>query len=169
MFPGKCAKNLTFFLPTTFKMTNSKKQEKNLLTQDVKMDACANFTMNGDIIVCPCPWEKDKQVTDGGRVRYRAGVEVDADGHTRVKRYRDGENGPKHDVLYETVHGVVKMTRPQYPPSSKGRRRKQTEFVYMVFKYPKKLGLTLIKSLYQEEADEILSYLKTRKEDTIWE
>jgi len=39
----------------------------------------------------------------------------------------------------------------------------------MVFKYPKKLGLTLIKSLYQEEADEILSYLKTRKEDTIWE
>ena len=31
-------------------MSTIKKQEKNLLTQDVKMDACANFTMNGDTV-----------------------------------------------------------------------------------------------------------------------
>jgi hypothetical protein len=34
----------------------AKNLKKNLLLQDLKMDACANFTMNGDILVVPCPW-----------------------------------------------------------------------------------------------------------------
>ena len=59
------------------------------------------------------------------------------------------------------------MTRPQIRPYN-GRRRIDEEFVYVTFKFPKKYGLTLTKALYQEEADEIMSYLKTRKEETIW-
>jgi hypothetical protein len=43
------------------------------------------------------------------------------------------------------------------------------EYVYVTFKFPKNLGLTLMKSLYAEEADEVMAYLKTRKEETIWE
>jgi hypothetical protein len=131
------------------------------------MDGSINFMTNGDINVYPCPWEDEKQVTGGERVHYRAGIEVDADGRTRVKRYNDGLQGPKHDVLYETPHGAVKITRPLYR-SDNGRRRLKDEYVYVTFKFPKKYGLALTKALYEEEADQILSYLKTRKEETIW-
>ena len=138
-----------------------------ILQQNVQMDGSINFMTNGDINVYPCPGEDEKQVTGGERVRYRAGIEVDADGRTRVKRYNDGLQGPKHDVLYETPHGAVKITRPLYR-SDNGRRRLKDEYVYVTFKFPKKYGLALTKALYQEEADQILSYLKTRKEETIW-
>ena len=138
-----------------------------ILQQNVQMDGSINFMTNGDINVYPCPWEDEKQVTGGERVRYRAGIEVDADGRTRVKRYNDGLRGPKHDVLYETPHGAVKITRPLYR-SDNGRRRLKDEYVYVTFKFPKKYGLALTKALYEEEADQILSYLKTRKEETIW-
>ena len=138
-----------------------------ILQQNVQMDGSINFMTNGDINVYPCPWEDEKQVTGGERVRYRAGIEVDADGRTRVKRYNDGLQGPKHDMLYETPHGAVKITRPLYR-SDNGRRRLKDEYVYVTFKFPKKYGLALTKALYEEEADQILSYLKTRKEETIW-
>ena len=132
-----------------------------------------NFQLNGNMLIVPCPWESDKEVTDGQRVRYRGGIEVDADGRTRVKRYRDGMNGPMHDVLFETPHGAVKITRPIYRKSDTrghkaGERRIDKEYVYVTFKFPKKYGLALTKSLYEQEADEIMSYLKTRKEETVW-
>ena len=146
------------------KQTSFKKQ---ILQQNVKMDGSINFMTNGDINVYPCPWEDEKQVTGGERVHYRAGIEVDADGRTRVKRYNDGLQGPKHDVLYETPHGAVKITRPLYR-SDNGRRRLKDEYIYVTFKFPKKYGLALTKALYEEESDEILSYLKTRKEETLW-
>ena len=138
-----------------------------ILQQNVKMDGSINYMTNGDINVYPCPWEDEKQVTGGERVRYRAGIEVDADGRTRVKRYNDGLQGPKHDVLYETPHGAVKITRPLYR-SDNGRRRLKDEYVYVTFKFPKKYGLALTKAFYEEEADQIMSYFKTRKEETIW-
>lgn len=147
------------------KTTTSQKQ---LLQQNVQMDGSINFMTNGDINVYPCPWEDEKQVTNGERVKYRGRIEVDPDGRTRVKRYNDGTHGPKHETLFETAHGAVKMTRPQYPASAHGRRSLYAEFVYVTFKFPKKYGLALTKALYEEEADQIMSYLKTRKEETIW-
>jgi hypothetical protein len=138
----------------------TRKIRKQLLLQNVKMDGSINFMTNGDINVYPCPWEDEKQVTGGERVRYRAGIEVDADGHTRVKRYNIGANGPLHDTLFETPHGAVKITRPQIRPSD-GCRRLSEEFVYVTFKFPKKYGLALTRTFYEEEADQILSYLKT--------
>ena len=42
------------------------------------MDGSINFQANGNMLIVPCPWESDKEVTDGSRVRYRAGIEVDA-------------------------------------------------------------------------------------------
>ncbi len=149
-------------------MINNKNYKKNLLMQNV-LDASVNFQTNGNILVVPCPWESDKEVTNGKRVHYKGGIEVDADGRTRVKRYNIGKNGPMHNVLFETAHGVVKMTRPQYHPSENGYRRKNKEFVYVTFKFPKKYGAALTRSCFEEESDEILSYLKTRKEETVWE
>ena len=152
---------------------NPQKFQEQILNNAIQMDASINFMTNGDINVYPCPWEDEKQVTDGSRVSYRAGVEVDADGRTRVKRYKDGTKGPLHDTLFETAHGAVKITRPIFRKRSNnshkaGERRLDREFVYVCFKFPKKYGLALTKALYEEEADEIMSYFKTRKEEIIW-
>ncbi len=146
---------------------NPQKFQEQILQNAVLMDGSINFQANGDINIYPCPWESDKQVTGGERVRYRAGIEVDQDGRTRVKRYNDGKNGPKLETLYETAHGAVKMTRPQIRPYN-GRRRMDEEFVYVTFKFPKKYGLALTKALYAEESDEMMAFFKTRKEETVW-
>ena len=137
---------------------NPQKFNEQILNNAVQMDASVNFQLNGNMLIMPCPWEDEKQVTNGERVNYKAGVSVDSDGRTRVKRYKDGSKGPLHETLYETAHGAVKMTR----------RRIDEEYVYVTFKFPKKYGLALTKALYEEEADEIMSYFKTRKEETIW-
>ena len=153
---------------------NPQKFQEQILQNAVQMDASVNFQLNGNMLIVPCPWEDDKEVTNGERVRYRGGIEVDADGRTRVKRYKDGSKGPLHETLYETAHGAVKMTRPQYRRKADGyhkaglRRRMDEEFVYVTFKFPKKYGLALTKAMYQEETDEIMSFFKTRKEETIW-
>ena len=152
---------------------NSQKFQKQILQNAVQMDASVNFQLNGNMLIVPCPWEDDKQVTNGERVRYRGGIEVDADGRTRVKRYKVGSKGPLHETLYETAHGAVKITRPIYRKSDSrghkaGERRMDQEFVYVMFKFPKKYGLALTKALYEEEADQIMSYFKTRKEETLW-
>ncbi len=143
--------------------------KKQLLVQNVQMDGSINFQTNGDINIHPCPWESDKQVTNGERVRYEGGIEVDADGRTRIKRWNRGSRGPLHETLFETAHGAVKMTRSIYGSDrGKRRRRMDMEHVYVTFKFPKKYGLALTKALYQEEADQIMSYFKTRKEETLW-
>ena len=155
------------------KTMNPQKFQEQILNNAVQMDASVNFQLNGNMLIVPCPWEDEKEVTNGERVRYRGGIEVDADGRTRVKRYKDGSKGPLHETLYETAHGAVKITRPIYRKSDScghraGERRMDEEFVYVTFKFPKKYGLALTKALYEEEADEIMSYFKTRKEETVW-
>ena len=149
---------------------------KQQILHDVQMDTQTTFMNNGDINIYPCVWEQDKApvTADGkGLVRYRAGVMVEEDGRTRMKRYRDGMNGPKYETLFETAHGAVKATRPWYRKTSNkwhkaGERYIGQENVFVTFKFPKKYGRALIMSLYQEEADQIMSYLKTRREVTIW-
>lgn len=146
---------------------NSETFKEQILSNAVQMDASVNFQMNGNMLIVPCPWEQEKEVTNGRRVYYQAGIEVDQDGRTRVKRYNIGKKGPLHDTLFETPHGAVKMTRPLYRKSGGGRYLSQ-EYVYVTFKFPKKYGLALTKALYKEEADQIMSYFNTRKEETIW-
>ena len=141
--------------------------KKQLLVQNVQMDGSINFMTNGDINVYPCPWEQDKTVTNGSRVRYEGGIEVDADGRTRIKRWKRGSRGPLHEMLFETAHGAVKITRPQYR-SDNGRRRLENEYVYVTFKFPKKYGRDIIEALYRQEKEQILGFIQSRKEETIW-
>ena len=131
---------------------------KNLLIQNVQMDGSVNFQTNGDINVYPCPWESDKVVTNGNRVRYEGGIEVDADGRTRVKRWNRGSRGPMYETLFETAHASVKITREK---TNRGR-------VKIDFSFPKKYPLELMKQLFREEALEIAAWLMTRKTNTLW-
>ena len=143
---------------------NAQKFQEEILNNAVQMDASVNFQLNGNMLIVPCPWEDDKEVTNGERVRYRGGIEVDADGRTRVKRYKDGSKGPLHETLYETAHGAVLCTRGR----TKSTRRPSEEKIVVKLVFPRRYGLALTKAMYQEETDEIMSYFKTRKEETIW-
>ena len=144
---------------------NAQKFQEEILNNAVQMDASVNFQLNGNILIVPCPWESDKEVTDGARVRYQAGIEVDADGRTIVKRHNMGMNGPMYKTLYETAHGAVLCTRGR----TKSTRRPSEEKIVVKLVFPRRYGLALTKAMYQEETDEIMSYFKTRKEETIWE
>ena len=123
------------------KQTSFKKQ---LLQQNVKMDGSVNYMVNGDINIVPCPWESDKEVTDGQRIRYKAGVELDADGRTRVKRVNEGSKGPMYKTLYETAHGAVMCTRGR----TKSSRRLSEEKIVVKLVFPRRYGLALTKALY---------------------
>jgi hypothetical protein len=144
---------------------NAQKFQEDILNNAVQMDASVNFQLNGNMLIVPCPWESDKEVTDGARVRYQAGIEVDADGRTIVKRHNVGMNGPMYKTLYETAHGAVLCTRG----GTKSTRRPSEEKIVVKLVFPRRYGLALTKAMYQEETDEIMSYFKTRKEETIWE
>ena len=135
---------------------------KQLLLQNVQMDGNVNYLVNGDINIQPCPWEQDKQVTEGRPVYYRANLEVMADGQTRVKTKRTGSRGPLYQTLFETAHGTVKIV-PQ-----RKQRHPEREQLIVEFKFPRRYGLELTKKLYDEESDQIMSYFKTRKEDCLW-
>ena len=135
---------------------------KQLLLQNVQMDGSINYMVNGDINIQPCPWEQDKQVTEGRPVYYRANLEVLPDGQTRVKAKRTGRIGPLYQTLFETAHGTVKIV-PQ-----RKQRHPEREQLIVEFKFPRRYGLELTKKLYEEESDQIMSYFKTRKEDCLW-
>ena len=136
--------------------------KKNLLVQNV-LDASVNFHNNGDILIMPCLWEDEKQVTDGSRVRYRGGIEVDPDGRTKVKRYNDGGNGPRYNLLLETPHGKIyttKRCRSGYRPS----RHKLIIRFEFYGTYPK----DLIEKLIDEETEEAKGFINKSTEETIW-
>ena len=135
---------------------------KNILQQNVQMDGSINFQTNGDINVYPCPWESDKEVTSGSRVRYEGGIEVDADGRTRVKRWNRGSRGPMYETIFQTAHADVKITRENSKHNpNRGR-------VKIDFSFPKKYPLELMKQLFRDETIEVAAFLATRKTNTLW-
>ena len=144
---------------------NFNNYKKNLLKQAVKMDGSINFQTCGDINIYPCPWESDKQVTSGKPVSYEGGIRVYPDGQTLVKRWKRGSKGPLYDTLYETAHGAVKMVRPHF---EKGRRRLDKEAVIVTFRFPKKYGRSIIESVYRQEKEQVLAFIQSRKEETVW-
>ena len=163
MFPGKCAKNLNFFSQTTLIMEKASNSYKQQILHDVQMDTQTTFMNNGDIHIYPCSWEFDKApVTAEGKplVRYRAGVMVEEDGRTLMKRYRDGMNGPRYETIFETAHADVKRTREM--------NHGQRGCLKVEFRFPRRYPLSLMKSLFSEETEEIIAYFNSRKEETIW-
>ena len=141
---------------------------QQILAGEIGMDTQTKFHVNGDVNIYPCSWV-DEQVTRGGCAHSKGRMRVEEDGTSHYKAYRSG-TGPKRVPLFNTRHAAVEMTRPLYRTDRPGRvRRLDMEHVYVTFKFPKNLGLALMKQLFAEEADEVMSYLKTRKEETVWE
>ena len=144
-------------------MKKENKSYKQQILHDVQMDTQTTFMNNGDINIYPCSWELDEApVTAEGKplVRYRAGVMVEEDGRTHVKRFCDGMKGPKYETIFETAHADVKRTRDM----NHGKRG----CLKVEFRFPRRYPLSLMKSLFCEESEEIVAYLNSRKEETVW-
>ena len=144
------------------KTNNSYKQQ---ILQNVQMDTQTTFMNNGDINIYPCIWEQEKApVTANGssRISYRAGVTVDEDGRTHMKRYRDGLNGPKYETLFQTAHADVKRTREN------SKHHPNRGCLKVEFRFPRRYPLSLMKSLFFQESEEIMAYFNSRKEETVW-
>jgi hypothetical protein len=166
MFSSKWPKILTFFSQNNSKMKKEMKVQQ-ILAGEVSMDTQTKFHVNGDVNIYPCGWV-DEQVTTGGCRRCRGRITIEEDGTSHFKAYRTN-TGFRREHLFSTRHAVVEKTRPRYRSDRPSKpRRLDAEYVYVTFKFPKSLGLALMKSLYAEEADEVMSFLKTRKEETIW-
>ena len=164
----KMANFSTCFISQNSNQIMQKNFKKQLLLQNVKMETQTMFHANGDINIYPCAWE-EKQVTSGGKREPRGRMTIEEDGTSRFKAYRSG-TGPKRVLLFSTHHATVEMTRPLYRTDRPGRQRRlDMEHVYVTFKFPKNLGLALTKAIYAEEADEVMAYFKTRKEETVWQ
>ena len=143
-------------------------QIQQILAGEIGMDTQTRFHVNGDVNIYPCGWV-DEQVTRGGCAQTKGRMTVEEDGTSHYKAYRSN-TGPKRELLFETRHAAVEMTRPIYRTDSPNhKRRLDMEYVYVTFKFPKNLGLVLMKALFADEADEVMAYLKTRKEETVWE
>ena len=145
------------------KMNTTRSSYKQQILNDVQMDTQTTFMNNGDINIHVCPWETDKApVTRDGKaiVRYRAGVTVVDEGRTVVKRFRDGMNGPKYEVIFQTAHADVKKTREM--------NHGQRGCLKVEFRFPRRYPLSLMTSLFCEESEEIMCYLNSRKEETVW-
>ena len=145
-------------------LEQQKNNYKQQILQDVRMDTQTSFVANGDINIYPCAWEQDKEpvTADGqGLVRYRAGVMVEEDGRTHIKRFRDGMNGPKYETLFETAHADVKRTRDM--------NHGQRGCLKVEFRFPRRYPLALMKQLFAEESEEVMAYFNSRKEVTVWE
>jgi len=164
----KMANFSTCFISQNSNQIMQKNFKKQLLLQNVKMETQTMFHANGDINIYPCGWE-NQQVTSGGKREPRGRMTIEEDGTSHFKAYRSG-TGPKRVHLFSTRHATVEMTRPLYRTDRPGRQRRlDMEHVYVTFKFPKNLGLALTKAIYQEEADEVMAYFKTRKEETVWQ
>jgi hypothetical protein len=110
-----------------------------------------------------------KIVVNNVKIDTRGRMTIQEDGTSYFKAYRSG-TGPKRELLFATRHAEVEMTRPKYRKDRPGNyRRLSEEYIYVTFKFPKNLGLALTKAIYQEEADEVMAYFKTRKEETVWQ
>ena len=150
-------------LKSTQNMKTVNNSYKQQILHDVQMDTQTTFMNNGDINIFPCLWEQDKApvTADGkGLVRYRAGVMVEEDGRTRMKRYHDGLNGPKYETLFQTAHADVKRTREM--------NHGQRGCLKVEFRFPRRYPLSLMKSLFYQESEEIMAYFNSRKEETVW-
>ena len=132
------------------KKQNSKVQQ--ILAGNVKMDTCTSFYANGDVNIMPCPWECEKQVTDGGRRQPKGRMTIEEDGTSHFRAYRHN-SGSRYTHLYMTENGEVKRTRTN-----------------LIVKLVLPLGIGRIKMIEAlvSQVQEIVNYIRSLKDNTCW-
>ena len=124
---------------------------QQILAGEIGMDTQTKFHVNGDVNIYPCPWA-DEQVTTGGCRRPKGRMTIEEDGTSHFHAYRHN-SGSRYTHLFMTANGEVKRTR-------------QNLIVKLVL--PLGIGrLAIIEALTRQMA-EIINYIRSLKEITLW-
>ena len=124
---------------------------QQILAGEIGMDTQTRFHVNGDVNIYPCPWA-DEQVTTGGCRRPKGRMTIEEDGTSHFHAYRHN-SGSRYTRLFMTTNGEVKHTR-------------QNLIVKLVL--PLGIGrLAIIEALTSQMA-EIINYIRSLKEITLW-
>lgn len=124
---------------------------QQILAGEIGMDTQTRFHVNGDVNIYPCPWA-DEQVTSGGSRRPKGRMTIEEDGTSHFHAYRSN-SGSRYTQLFMTANGEVKRTR-------------QNLIVKLVV--PLGIGrLAIVEALTRQMA-EIINYIRSLKEITLW-
>ena len=128
-------------------------KKQNVFVENLNMETQTVYHTNGDINIYPCEFELGQQiVSDGNRASQKGRMITEEDGTSYFKRYHKN-SGSRYNELYPTKHGGVKESK---------------EMVIFTLRFPKKYGKALIATLAQEEFEEMMAFVRTRKENTEW-
>ena len=148
MFPGKWPKIPTFFSQNSKKMQNIK-----VFIGEINIETQTKYSENGKINIYPCAFEENHNiVVHGDRASQKGRMVTQDDGTSCFHPYAH-DSGSRYNMLFQTAHGMVKET--------------QSDVIFQL-RFPKRLGKSLIESLFKEETDEQAAFIKTRRSETKW-
>ena len=124
---------------------------QHILAGEIGMDTQTKFHVNGDVNIYPCSWV-DEQVTTGGRRQPKGRMTIEEDGTSFFKAYRLN-SGSRYQMLFRTANGEVKRTHKNL-------------IVKLVL--PIGIGRMAIIESLQGQMKEIINYIRSLKENTIW-
>ena len=124
---------------------------QQILAGEIGMDTQTRFHVNGDVNIYPCPWA-DEQVTTGGCRRPKGRMTIEEDGTSHFHAYRHN-SGSRYTHLFMTANGEVKRTR-------------QKLIVKLVL--PLGIGRLAIIEVLTRQMAEIINYIRSLKEITLW-
>lgn len=130
------------------------KKNQNIFVDNINMETQTVFHASGDINIYPCSFERGRSIVAQGTRASQKGRMVTEDDGTSLFRPYAKDSGARYRKLFQTAHGEVKATK---------------ESIIVAFRFPQRMGRTLIEALFGEETAEVKAFIKTRRQDTEWE
>lgn len=124
---------------------------QQVLAGEIGMDTQTKFHVNGDVNIYPCSWE-DEQVTLGGRYQTKGRMTIEEDGTSFFRAYRHN-SGSRYEHLFMTANGELKRTKR-----------------HLIVKLVLPIGIGRLKVIETllDQMQEMVHYIQTLKEQTIW-
>lgn len=126
---------------------------KKVFIENLQMETQTVFMQNGNINIYPCAFELGQHIVAGGDSASQKGRMVtDCSGTSHFRAYRSN-SGSRYALLFETANGEVKRT-------------KRHMIVKLVL--PLGIGRIAIIEALMRQIKEIVNYIKSLKDNTIW-
>ena len=125
-----------------------------VFVDDTRIESQMLFSQNGNINIFPCAFEENHFIVANDDCASQKGRMVTLNNGTSHFRPYAVDSGSRYNFLFHTLHGEVKETNKHF---------------IFILRFPKRLGLKLIKALLRSEQQEQSSFLnsyrppKTRK------
>lgn len=123
-------------------------KQQNIFVESINMETQTVFHTSGDINIYPCDFERGKQIVAGGtRASQKGRMITWDDGTSHFKHYRYN-SGSRYNRLFTTAHGDIKESEST---------------VIFTLRFQKRMSKALIETLYNDESEEMKTYIKTRR------